>query len=292
MKKIRFIGVLVFSLIVMCWTSGAQAISECCPTPPACVPTMACPLQMSAGQTEQPTNKTIQKISATYEKASQAYRKVTKEISKLRKSVVSIAKDIKDVAIKAVKWPFKYAGKKMGLLKEDEDDKNNVTQDNSHNEDSKVGDRIAKNLPTYEDESKSDYASEYFTVQRRKYIRQQATITLMARMLTLKSNLKDIKELVDEVSKNIEEQEAKSGAASKGMMSTEKDNSEAVIIKSNQQLRLIWFQLLTYQRMIEAIKLEFAANQSISGMKLVKNVPQIESSGTDGGGSTATSGGK
>lgn len=289
MKKLKFIGVLVFSLIVMCWTSGTQAI-ECCPSPPACVPTMACPLEMTGGQTAQPSNRTIQKMSSVYEKASSAYRKISKDVSAARKSLVSIGKSIKDTIVKAVKWPFQYVGKKMGLLKEDEDDKKNVTQDNSHDEKSKVADRIAKNLPTYADESKSDYASEYFTVQRRKYIRQQATITLMARMLTLKSNLKDMKELVDEVAADIDEQEAKSGAASDGMMSS--DNNEAVIVKSNQQLRLIWFQLLTYQRMIEAIKLEFAANQSISGMKLVKHVPQIQSSGTDGGGSTATSGGK
>lgn len=44
--------------------------------------------------------------------------------------------------------------------------------------------------------------------------------------------------------------------------------------------------------MIEAIKLEFAANQSISGMKLVKNTPSIQSSGKDGGGKITTSGSK
>ena len=290
MKMFRFIGIAVFSLIVICRATEALAISECCPAPPTCVPTMACPLQMAGGQTQQPSNKAIQSVSSAAENISQAYRSVTKAIAKARKAFVSAVGSVKDAVVKGVKWPFQQVGRSLGLVADEEDDKNNVTQDNSHSDNAKVGERISKNLTTYTDETQSDYASEYFTVQRRKFIRQQATITLMARMLTLKANLKQIKKIVDEIAGDIEQKESQSGAVSKGMMSTE--NNEAVVLKSNQELRLLWFKLLSYQRMIEAIKLEFAANQSISGMKLVKNTPSIQSSGKDGGGKITTSGSK
>lgn len=290
MKKVMGIGVVI--LFLMCvGLSGEALSSECCPSPPTCIPTLACPLEMAGGQTAQATNKVIQEVSTVYESVSQAYRKVTKTISKTRKAIVSAVDSVKDAVSDAARWPLEYVGEQADLLKEEEEDKEGVTQDNSHSDTTKVSERIAKNLETYEEETKSDYASEYFTVERRRYIRQQATITLMARMLTIKAKLKDLKELVDEVAGDVEKSEEQASAASDGSMDTAKNN-ETVILKANQQLRLIWFKLLAYQRTIEAIKLEFAANQSISGMKIVKKVPEIQSSGSDGGGTIKTAGDK
>ncbi len=290
MKKVKNIGVVI--LVLTCIGLGAKAFaSECCPSPPTCVPTLACPLELAGGQTAQATNEVIQKVSTAYESVSQAYRKVTKTISKTRKKIVSAVDSVKNAVSNAAKWPVEYVGKQAGLLKDEEEDKAGVTQDNSHSDSTKVSERIAKNLETYEEETKSDYASEYFTVERRRYIRQQATITLMARMLTIKAKLKDLKELVDEVAGDVEKSEAQASASSDGSMDTTANN-ETIILKSNQQLRLIWFKLLAYQRTIEAIKLEFAANQSISGMKIVKKVPEIQSSGSDGGGTIKTTGDK
>lgn len=281
MKYIKSISVLIFSLMMICRITAVQA-QECCPSPPACVPTMACPLEMSAGQTEATTNKVIQTVSTAYEKVTSAIRTVKKKVSQARRAMTSAVDSVTDGLKSVIMYPFKKVGQWTGLTKaENEEDTEGVTQDNSHG-DLSVEERMERNLLTYADESKADYASEYFTVERRKYIRQQATITLMARMLVMKAHFKDIKEVMDGIEKRVKDDEEK-GSKSDGEGNMTTASNETVILGSNLELRLAWFQLLTYQKMIEAVKLEFAANQAISGMKLVKHVPSVSSSGKGDG---------
>ncbi len=290
MKKLQYFAIVCVSLIFLLCATTVYA-QECCPTPPTCIPTMACPIEMSAGQVEDPGSQALEKVSAGYKKVTQGVKTVRKGISKARKQATAVVDDVRDATVSAVKWPVKKLGTTVGLMKEDEDDKQGVTQDTSHGEDKKVEDRIIDNLHSYADESKGDYENEFFTVEKRKYIRQQTTITLMARMLVLKSHFKDMKKILDDIDAKVERDEANSSGAGDGKMSMEKN--EAIILRSNQQLRIAWFKMLNYQRMIEAVKLEFAANQAIAGMKLVKTIPTIQSTdGKTGMVTSSTSGGK
>ncbi len=277
MQTFKYIAILCVSLVCFCFASTAKAASECCPAPPACTPTWACPIETAAGAVADGINEVVEWGSGVYKKVSQAVQFVQTKIAKVRRMALSAMQAVKDVIADVVAWPFKQLGNVLGLTKDVEDDKDSVTQDNRHGEDISVEDRMHANLQKYADESKADYASEFFTVEKRKFIRQQATITLMARMLVLKSHFKDMKKIVDEIDAKVEKVEANSSGGADGKMSGSK--SEAQILRENQQLRLAWYKLLSYQRMIEAVKLEFAANQAIAGMKLVKKVPDIKSGG-------------
>ena len=47
----------------------------------------------------------------------------------------------------------------------------------------------------------------------------------------------------------------------------------------NIALKQAWFNLLTIQKQVEAVKLEFTANQAIAGMNAVKQIPEIKGKG-------------
>ncbi len=269
MQKLKLVTVLCMSLF---FSSMVHAASECCPSPPVCIPTMACTLEMTGGAADDKPNAIIEALSKGLKKLSQAYQAAQAQISSAKKAIVSARDSIQEVVVDVVKWPMKEAGQMLGIVKEEsaEDDPESVTQDNRHGEDITVEDRIHYDLMKYADEARGDYASEHFTIEKRKFIRQQATITLMARMLVLKSHFKDMKKIVDEMDVSIEKMER--GASSPEMAG----KNEAEVLRQNQHLRLAWFKLLGFQKMVEAVKLEFAANQSIAGMKLVKKVPDIK----------------
>ncbi len=270
MQILKSVAVLIIFLF---FSATAFAATECCPTPPICIPTLACPIEMMAGAVDDTPNATIEAISKGIKEVSKAYQAVQTEIAAVRKQVVSAVESVQQAVTDVVTWPVKKAGEMLGLTKESEtqaeDDPNNVTQDNRHGEDITVDDRVHADLKKYADESRVDYASEHFTIEKRNFIRQQATITLLARMLVLKSHFKDIKDIVEQVEKRVEKMEAGTGGEMSG-------KNEAEVLRQNQDLRLAWFKLLGFQKMIEAVKLEFAANQSIAGMKLVKKVPSVE----------------
>ncbi|MBQ9090550.1 MAG: hypothetical protein IJY58_05840 [Alphaproteobacteria bacterium] len=285
MKIIKWTKFLIVSLIICCFSLSAMAVMECCPNPPKCIPTQACPLEMKGNIAAAQGNKFIQAVTSGYEKVASAYRTVRQKIVQTRRAVTAAVDKVKNAVVSTIQWPFKKLGNVLGLTKDEnaqtDDDPEGVTQDKSHGEDISVHTRMERNLGTYDDETRADYASEYFVVQRRKFIRQQATITLMARMLTLKANFETIKDILEKIDAQVDEDEKNSGASDGDKMSVDKNT--LVILRSNEQLRLAWFELLVYQKMIEAVKLEFAANQAISSMKIVKKVPKISANKGDGG---------
>lgn len=268
-----FLACMIFVLP----TRRAYAVLECLAYPPVC------PLTLCAYQTQEST------VSQLWEKTLSVYKSLEKGIKSIRKSVSSLIKTstglvsaVKSFAAKAIAWPFKKVGEVLGLTKDVDEDSEGATQDNSRG-DITVEERIKRNLDTYYIESDGDYDTQHFVKERRQYIRQQATITLMARSLVLKNHLKDIKEVMDDMDKKVEQIIADSSKeANEGY-------NEATLLKVNKELRTSWFKLLSIQKQIEAAKLEFAANQAIAGMKAVKKVPKIEGSA---GNSDQTTGGK
>ena len=132
-----------------------------------------------------------------------------------------------------------------------------------------MSERITRDLKAYETEPQTAVEVKEFNQQRRKYIRQQATITLLARVSTLKAQLPDIKDIMEETKSQVQRNVSASG--------NDPNNTynESALIKTNYELRQAWFKLLVIQRYIEAVKLEYAANQAMAGMKMLKKVPTV-----------------
>ena len=278
MRNIKQLFLIIFGcMLFILPAQKAYAAAECLAYPPVC------PLTMCGYQTkESSTSQLWEKTLSTYKTIKKGIKATRKAISSAIKTATGAVSAVKNFVAKAIAWPFKKVGEVLGLTKDVDEDSEGVTQDNSRG-DITVEERIKKNLDTYYIESDGDYDTQHFVKERRQYIRQQATITLMARSLVLKNHLKDIKEVMDDMDAKVKKIVADSSKeANEGY-------NEATLLKVNKELRTSWFKLLSIQKQIEAAKLEFAANQAIAGMKAVKKVPKIEGSATN---SDQTTGGK
>ncbi len=133
-----------------------------------------------------------------------------------------------------------------------------LTQEYSLNEDETVVERAMKNVALYNIETKGDYANETSATQRREYMRQQSTISLLAKTQVLKSEFVKLKTMIEKLN------ERNTAMLTDGM-------SEAVILNYHIKWRMVWSAVLVYQKKIEAARLEFEAQQALSNMKMVKN---------------------
>lgn len=264
-NKKSFLVYSLVSFIIVASVSPAQAVCLVNPT--------MCPVEMCGYQTqESPSAQMMQKVTTGYKTAKKEIKSIRKSVSGIMKSVTALPGIVTGLVAQAVSLPFEAVGSMLGLTEgkktQAEDDPNNVTQYNTHGMQT-VQTRIDKNLKTYNTEANSDYESQYFNLARRQFIRQQATITLMARVAVLKSYFNDIHKAMEEADKEIEKLSAQS--------SGDANNSynEAAIGKMNLALKQAWFNLLTIQKQVEAVKLEFASNQAIAGMKMAKKVPTV-----------------
>lgn len=257
---------LSLSVICFLFFSGFSAYGECLVFPPVC-PIEACGYQTQESPQEQMMQKSISVCKESYK----TFKKARKSVHNIFKTAISLPATISSLVLKAITYPFSKLNEWLGLTEEaQEEDTENITQDNSHG-DITIAERIVLDSNAYKTEASADPETQEFNKKRRQYIRQQTTITLLARVLTLKAKLKSIKEIMDEVSKQVN----KNVNESSGEPS--KTYNESALIKTNYELREAWFALLIIQRHIEATKLEFIANQSMAGMNMVKKVPTITS---------------
>lgn len=272
MKSIKK-SFLVYSL--MCYSVLASVstvyASGCLTYPPIC------PIEMCGYQTqESPSAQMMQKVSTAYKTGKKEIKSIRKSVSGIRKSITALPGIVTGLVAQTISLPFEAAGSMLGLTedkqKQPEDDTQNITQYNTHGSQS-VQTRMDENLKTYGTEANSDYNSQYFNMARRQFIRQQSTITLLARVAVLKSYFKDIKDTMEQAQKEID-------AISK-QSSGEANNkyNESSLGKMNIALKQAWFNLLTIQKQVEAVKLEFTANQAIAGMNSVKQIPEIKGKG-------------
>lgn len=267
-KKLAFI--LLFMMCIIPAFSGYGVI---------CEPCSECALSTYGGPIDpSPSEKAQKAVRSGWEKTTKAVQQAREKIAKTRQQITSATEKVQDTVVKAIEWPFEKATSftKDTLGLNDKDSQNSKAQDNSAAKDTSVADRIDRNLDTYGSEKKGDYLSEHYSVEKRKYIRQQATIKLLARVLVLKNYFPEIEELISKVDEKTEESLKNSGGGTDGSM-PESEN-EAKILKDNAELRMVWYRLLIFQKQIEAARLEFAANQALSNMKLVKKEPKVSSS--------------
>lgn len=262
-------GILYVSTACFLVFSSATVYGECIVFPPVC------PIEMCGYQTQDsPNEQMLQKTVSTYKTTKKAVKSVRKSINHITSMATSLPGIISSLALKAITWPFKKLGDWFGLTEDSvEEDTKGITQDNSHG-DISISERITRDLNAYATEPQSNVDIREFNKQRRRYIRQQATITLMARVLTLKSRFNDIKDIMEETKEQVQKNVSSSN------QEPSKAYNESALIKTNYNLRQTWFKLLAIQRHIEAVKLEYAANQAMAGMKMIKKVPTIAGSKT------------
>lgn len=244
--------------------SSLTAYGECLVFPPVC------PIEMCGYQTQDNTGEQmLQKTVSTYKQTKKVIKTARKSIDHIVSMATSLPGTISSLVLKAMTWPFKKLGDWFGLTEDAVDeDTQGITQDNSHG-DISISERITRDLKAYATEPQTAVEVKEFNQQRRKYIRQQATITLMARVLTLKARLNDIKDVMEEAKAQVQKNVSASGG------DPSKTYNESALIKTNYELRQAWFKLLAIQRHIEAVKLEYAANQAMAGMKMIKTVPTV-----------------
>ena len=245
--------------------SSLTAYGECIVFPPVC------PIEMCGYQTQDaPNEQMLQKTVTVYKTTKKVVKKARKSINHIVSMATSLPGTISSLALKAMTWPFKKLGDWFGLTEDAvEEDTQGITQDNSHG-DIGISERITRDLKAYATEPQTAVEVKEFNQQRRKYIRQQATITLMAHVLTLKAKLNDIKKVMEETKAQVQKNVSASGGEP-----NKTTYNESALIKTNYELRQAWFKLLAIQRHIEAVKLEYAANQAMAGMKMIKTVPTV-----------------
>ena len=268
MKNIRK-SFLVYSLVCFTALSPVSSVHAICLVNPP-----VCPIEMCGYQTqESPTAQMMQKVTTGYKTAKKEIKSIRKSVSGIMKSITALPGIVSGLVAQAVSLPFEAVGSMLGLTedkkKQAEDDPKNITQYNTHGTQN-VQTRIDENLKTYNTEANSDYESQYFNLARRQFIRQQATITLLARVAVLKSYFNDIYKAMEEADKEI----ANLSKQSSGEASNK--YNESSVAKMNAALKQAWFNLLTIQKQVEAVKLEFAANQAIAGMQMAKKVPTVK----------------
>ncbi len=266
-QKMRQIkkGFIYISMACFLSFSSLTAYGECLVFPPVC------PIEMCGYQTQDsPNEQMLQKTVSTYKATKKVVKATRKSLNHIVSMATSLPASISSLALKAMMWPFKKLGDLFGLTEDAVDeDTQGITQDNSHG-DISISERITRDLKAYATEPQTAVEVKEFNKKRRQYIRQQATITLMARVLTLKAKLKDIKDVMEETKAQVQKNVSASGGEP-----NKTTYNESALIKTNYELRQAWFKLLAIQRHIEAVKLEYAANQAMAGMKMIKTVPTI-----------------
>lgn len=266
MNRLKQFFIQVFiGCFLACQSTAVYA--ECLLYPPVC------PIEICGYQTQESiTQQIIQKATSVYKTTKQTIKSVRRIQNKIMSLTTSIISAATRLAAAVTTWPLKMVTRILGLTEAagDNDDIHSITQDHTHG-DIEVPDRMQRDLETFKTEANSDYESQKFNKERRQYIRQQATISLMAYALVLKATIGDVKEIMDEIEESMREIERQSAGDPSNTY------NEASLISANNDLRKTWFKLLSIQKQIEAVKLEFAANQAIAGMPTVQKVPTITS---------------
>ncbi len=278
MKQISSL-ILLSSLFFTLIGTSAHAI--------ICEPCSVCALSTYGGViSNSPTDKANRGEKSSFEKLKAETQELREELAEAKQKATSYLEEVSGT----------YADVKKGYSDTQKSLENATTSNPGNEEGNEEGKKakeaankklintpvnqiIQNNLSSYDIEKKGDYKNEAYTVQRRQYIRQQATIKLMARALVLRYNFKTIKEMLDNLDKRFGETEKGVAGNASNETTSDKTASEASLLAENAELRLIWYRLLIFQKQLEAARLEFAANQALSNMKIVKQNPKITSGG-------------
>ena len=181
---------------------------------------------------------------------------------------------LKNIALKLMSGDFSVFTGDDGQSMETD-----IVQDTNPPQDASTLERIKRNTAEeyYGVETKGGYEEEYAFQQRRTYIRQQATLKYISRVMLLRSKYKEIIKIVQSIEKNVD---ASSEAAS-NKDSLEGSENKVKLLKTTSELKAAWEQLPLIQKQIEAARLEYTSNIGLSNMKPAKIIPTIQ--GTSSG---------
>ena len=205
-----------------------------------------------------------QQIKATYRKARTGIKKVKEGINKLKK-----------MALQLMSGDFSAFSSDDGKSRETA-----TVQDTQPPQNASTLERVRRNTDEqyYGLETKGGYEEEYAYQQRRAYIRQQATLKYITRVMILKTKIKEIVEIVNSIESNV----AQSSKDASSEAKLEESENKPKLLKTTSELKAAWEQLLLIQKQVEAARLEYTSNIGLANMKPVKTVPNVQSSGSSG----------
>ncbi|MBQ8251288.1 MAG: hypothetical protein IJY92_05200 [Alphaproteobacteria bacterium] len=208
-----------------------------------------------------------QKIKAMYRKARNGIDKVKDGINKLKK-----------MALQLMSGDFSAFSSDDGKSTEKP-----IVQDTQPPKNASTLERVQRNTSKdyYNIETQGGFESEYAFQQRRSYIRQQATLKYVSRVMILKTKYKDIVDIVNSIEKNVDQ----SSNAASNQDNLEGSENKTKLLKTTSELKSAWEQLLLIQKQVESAELEYKSNIGLSNMKPVKNIPTVQSNTSSSSGS-------
>ena len=120
---------------------------------------------------------------------------------------------------------------------------------------SKVETIMKSNMRIYADMPFADHEGDYNFVKKRQYIRQQANIQMMARILVLKHQTQKIFDIIDEMEKDIDN----SSRQASNQNSLENNENKPKLLLRSAAAKIAWIKLLMIQKQLRAAQLQYNA---------------------------------
>ncbi len=199
------------------------------------------------------------------------------------KQAMSALQKLKNIAAELMSGDFSTLSPETGA-----DTEKPIVQDTQPPVNASTVERVQRNLKEdyYGIEKQGGYKAEYGFEQRRTYIRHQATLKYISRVMVLKTKYKKIVDIVNEIEESVDESSSKASKPKNipGMMGSTKvlEENKTELIQKTAELKAAWEQLLLIQKQIEAARLEYMSNIGLSNMKPVKFIPTIAGANTSG----------
>lgn len=120
---------------------------------------------------------------------------------------------------------------------------------------SKVKNIMKSNMDIYADMPYADHEGDYNFVKKREYIRQQANIQMMARILVLKNQAQKIFKIVDDMNVKIDNSSKKASNQS----TLENSENKVKLLLTSAAAKIAWAKLLLIQKQLKAAQLQYNA---------------------------------
>ena len=114
---------------------------------------------------------------------------------------------------------------------------------------------MKSNMEVYADQPFADHEGDYNFVKKRQYIRQQANLQLLARILVLKHQTKEIFKIIDDMETKIDDSSKK--ASNQGAL--ESNENKTKLLMTTAFAKITWAKLLMIQKQLRAAQLQYNA---------------------------------
>ena len=128
---------------------------------------------------------------------------------------------------------------------------------------SKVSSIMKSNMDIFADQPFADHEGDYDFVKKREYIRQQANLQMMARILVFKYQVKQIFAIIDDMEKKVDNSSRK---ASNENALKSSENKVALLL-TTAAAKIAWAKLLIIQKQLRATQLQYNALLGLASAK-------------------------